>query len=145
MRTEVDSSPTRFDVPSTDPSTQPFWDAATEGRLLISVCNDCRHRFFYPRPFCPVCWSGSVGWLEASGRAELYTWSVVYVNDLAPFHLRVPYVAAIAELEEGPRMETNIVDCEFESLYVGMPLEVRFRAEAGVPTVPVFRPAARSR
>jgi uncharacterized protein len=138
----VDSSTVRFDVPSTDPSTQPFWDAAAQGRLLISVCHDCHHRFFYPRPFCPTCWSESVGWLQASGRAQLYTWSVVYINDLPPFRSRVPYVAAIAELEEGPRMETNIVDCEFDGLYVGMALEVQFRAESGVPSIPVFRPAA---
>jgi uncharacterized protein len=138
----VDPSTARFDVPSTDPSTQPFWDAAAQGRLLIAVCHDCGHRFFYPRPFCPLCWSGSVGWLQASARAQLYTWSVVYVNDLPPFHSRVPYVAAIAELEEGPRMETNIIDCDFDALYVGMPLEVQFRAESGVPTIPVFRPAA---
>jgi uncharacterized protein len=137
----VDPNPARFDLPGTDPSTQPFWDAAVEHRLLISECHDCGQRFFYPRPFCPTCWSGTVGWLEASGRARLYTWSVVYVNDLPPFHRRVPYVAAIAELEEGPRMETNIVDCEFEALYVGMPLEVQFRVEPDVPTIPVFRPA----
>jgi uncharacterized protein len=138
----VDPSTARFDVPSTDLSTQPFWDAAAEGRLLIAVCHECGHRFFYPRPFCPTCWSESVGWLQASGRAQLYTWSVVYVNDLPPFHGRLPYVAAIAELEEGPRVETNIVDCAFDALYVGMPLEVQFRAESGVPTIPVFRPAA---
>jgi uncharacterized protein len=137
----VDPSPARFDLPGIDPSTRPFWDAAAEHRLLISECHDCRQRFFYPRPFCPTCWSGAVGWLEASGRARLYTWSVVYVNDLPPFQRRVPYVAAVAELEEGPRMETNIVDCEFEALYVGMPLEVQFRVEPDVPTIPVFRPA----
>jgi uncharacterized OB-fold protein len=65
---------------------------------------------------------------------------VVYVNDLPPFDERVPYVAAIAELDEGPRIETNIVDCSFEDLYVGMPLQVHYREEPGVPTVPVFRP-----
>jgi uncharacterized OB-fold protein len=64
----------------------------------------------------------------------------VFVNDLPPFSARVPYVAAIAELEEGPRMETNIVDCDLDALRVGLPLEVQFWAEDGLPTIPVFRP-----
>lgn len=80
-------------------------------------------------------------WEDASGRATLYTWSVVRVNDLPPFGERVPYVAAIVDLDEGPRMVSNVVDCEFDDLEVGMPLEVAFREETDEVTVPVFRPA----
>jgi uncharacterized OB-fold protein len=132
----------RVDIPTPDASTQPFWDGAAEGRLLISVCRKCGHKFFYPRPFCPSCWGEAVEWAEASGRASLYTWSVVFVNDLLPFADRLPYVAAIAELEEGPRLETNIVECDVDDLRVGLPLEVQFRTEKGLPAIPVFRPAA---
>ena len=79
---------------------------------------------------------------EASGRATLYTWSVVHVNDLPPFPERVPYVAALVDLEEGPRMMTNVVDCEFDELEGGMALEVVFEQVSDEPlvTVPVFRP-----
>ena len=101
----------RFDLPTPDPSTEPFWDAARQGRLVIRRCQACRRAHFYPRPFCPSCWSDQVSWEEASGRATLYTWSVVYQNDLPPFGERVPYVAAVVDLEEGPRMMTNVVDC----------------------------------
>ena len=73
---------TRFDLPSPDLETQPFWDAAKEERLLIRHCNACGEHHFYPRPFCPSCWSENVEWSEASGQATLYTWSVVYQNDL---------------------------------------------------------------
>ena len=83
-----------------------------------------------------------MSWEEASGRATLYTWSVVYQNDLPPFPARIPYVAAIVDLDEGPRMMTNIVDCPFERLAMGMALEVSFRAETDEITLPVFRPAA---
>ena len=133
----------RFDLPTPDIETQPFWDAARDGRLLIKRCAACGRAHFYPRPFCPFCWNERVEWEQASGRATLYTWSVVHQNDLPPFGERVPYVAAIVDLDEGPRMMTNVVDCDFGALAVGMALEVSFREETEEITVPVFRPADR--
>ena len=111
------------------------------GKLLIKRCDACHRPHFYPRPFCPYCWSGRVRWEEASGRAILYSWSTVYVNDLPPFAERVPYIAAIVDLEEGPRMMTNVVDCLSHMLQAGMSLRVAFREQAEGVTVPVFRPA----
>jgi uncharacterized OB-fold protein len=131
----------RFDIPTPDPETQAFWDAARERRLLIQRCNACGEAYFYPRPFCPKCWSEDVAWEEASGDATLYTWSVVHVNDLPPFNERVPYVAAVVDLAEGPRMMTNVVDCEADALKVGMPLRVEYRDLTDEATVPVFVPA----
>ena len=136
------STQPRFDLPTPDADTQPFWDAAREHELLIRRCRGCGSASFYPRPFCPRCWSDDVTWERASGRATLYTWSIVYVNDLPPFPERVPYVAAVVDLEEGPRMMTNVVDCDFERLEVGMPLEVTYRDETDAVTLPVFRPAS---
>jgi hypothetical protein len=78
---------------------------------------------------------------QASGDATLYTWSVVHVNDLPPFHERVPYIAAIVDLTEGPRMMTNVVDCDPAALTVGMPLRVSYRELTREITVPVFVPA----
>ena len=135
------STAPRFDLPTPDASTQPFWDGTRAGRLLIRRCQDCGRAHYYPRPFCPSCWSERVEWEPASGRATLYTWSVVYQNDLPPFPDRVPYVAAVVELAEGPRMMTNVVDCPFEELAFGMPLSVTFRTETETITLPVFRPA----
>ncbi|MBV8951438.1 MAG: Zn-ribbon domain-containing OB-fold protein [Actinobacteria bacterium] len=137
------SSPAiRFDLPAPDNETRPFWDAAREHTLLIQRCGACGRHQFYPRPFCKVCWSDEVEWVEASGRGTLYTWSVVHVNDLPPFPDRVPYVAAIVELDEGPRMMTNIVDCELDALRAGLPVEVTFRPATDEITIPVFRPSA---
>ena len=132
----------RFDLPTPDAETQPFWDGARDSQLLIRRCNACGEAHFYPRPFCPRCWSPAVVWEEASGRASLYTWSVVHRNDLPPFGDRVPYVAAVVDLEEGPRMLTNVVDCEFEALEVGMALEVGYQAISDEVTIPVFHPAS---
>lgn len=131
----------RFDLPDVDAFTRPWWTAAAEGRLLLRRCGACGRAHHYPREFCPHCWSEDVAWEPATGRAVLYTWSVVHRNDLPPFGGRVPYVAAVVDLAEGPRMMTELVDCPAEALRVGMPLEVAFRRETEEVTVPVFRPA----
>jgi hypothetical protein len=126
-------------LPTPDAETQPYWDAAKEGKLLIKRCRACGRPHAYPRPFCPHCWSEDVEWEEASGAATLYTYSIVRRNDLPPFNERVPYVAAVVELAEGPRLLTNIVDCEPEAVAIGMALEVTFRDD-GDFALPVFRP-----
>ncbi|MFJ3574572.1 Zn-ribbon domain-containing OB-fold protein [Streptomyces rubiginosohelvolus] len=145
MSAERAAEAPRFDLPEPDAFTRPYWDAAAEGQLLIRRCAGCGRAHHYPREFCPSCWSEDVGWEQASGEATLYTWSVVHRNDLPPFGSRVPYVAAVVDLAEGPRMMTEIVECAHEALRVGMPLTVTFREagafrEAGEEAVPVFRP-----
>jgi uncharacterized protein len=131
----------RFDLPTIEPESQPFWDAARERRLLIQRCGACGAAQHYPRAICATCWSDQVAWEEASGRGTLYTYSTVFVNDLPPFAARVPYVAAAVDLEEGPRLMTNIVGAEPSDLRVGMPVVVDFVALNEEITAPVFRPA----
>ncbi|MFE7927248.1 Zn-ribbon domain-containing OB-fold protein [Streptomyces sp. NPDC057456] len=127
----------RFDVPEVDAFTRAYWDAAAGGRLLIRRCGACARAHHYPREFCPHCWSEDVTWEDASGRATLYTWSVVHRNDLPPFGGRTPYVAAVVDLAEGPRMSTEIVgEGAGPELWAGLELAVAFR-----DGVPVFRPA----
>jgi uncharacterized protein len=94
----------------------------------------------YPRAICPFCWSEDVTPVEASGRATLYTYSVVYVNDLAPFRDRLPYVAAVVDLAEGPRLMTTIVGCEPGELRIGMPLRCEPQPLAEGVVATVFRP-----
>ena len=132
----------RFDLPTPDDYTQTWWDAVAERRLLVARCSSCGRAHYYPRPFCPRCGADTVSWEEASGDATLYTWSVVHRNDLPPFNERVPYVAAVVELAEGPRMMTNVVGCEFDDLRVGMALQVEFADTGEGYHLPVFRPAA---
>ncbi|MFE1858771.1 Zn-ribbon domain-containing OB-fold protein [Streptomyces anandii] len=135
----------RFDLPEADAFTRAYWDATAEGRLLVRRCGACGLAHHPPREFCPHCWSEDVTWEPASGRAALYTWSVVHRNDLPPFSARTPYVAAVVELAEGPRMMTEVVGAGTSALWAGMDLEVAFRAvgergQRGEYMVPVFRP-----
>ncbi|MET0148312.1 MAG: OB-fold domain-containing protein, partial [Acidimicrobiales bacterium] len=118
----------------------PFWDGAAEERLVIQRCEACGRWQYYPRPFCKTCWSEDVTWAEACGRATLYTYSIVRRNDLPPFDGRVPYVAAIVDLEEGPRMISEVVDCPLEDVTIGMDLVVTYRDLTDSLKLPVFRP-----
>ncbi|GHG17923.1 MULTISPECIES: Zn-ribbon domain-containing OB-fold protein [Streptomyces] len=131
-------------TPDIDAFTRPYWDAAAEGRLLLRRCRACARPHHYPREFCPHCWSEDVDWEPASGRATLYTWSVVHRNDLPPFGERVPYVAAVVDLAEGPRMMTQVVDVPEDDLRADMALEVVFRTGDDGVAVPVFTAPGRT-
>lgn len=133
--------PARMDLPTIEAESRPYWEAAAEGRLLLRSCRDCGEAHHYPRPFCPSCWSESVEWTESSGRATLYTWSTVHVNGMPPFSDRLPYVAAVVDLEEGPRLMTTIVGCDPDALEIGMSLVVDFEDLTDEIRAPVFRPA----
>jgi uncharacterized OB-fold protein len=130
----------RTDLPTIEDETREYWTAATDGRLLIARCADCERLHHYPRVICPFCWSENVTPVEASGRATLYTYSTVYVNDLPPFSGRLPYTAAVVDLAEGPRLMTTIAG-DPARLRIGMPLRAEPVEIAEGVTVFTFSPA----
>ena len=127
-------------LPTPTPETQAFWDGAREGELRLQRCDDCSKVYFPARPFCPACSSKAVSWFKASGRGRLFSY---VINHRAPPGFEAPYAIAVVELEEGPRMMTNIVDCAQtpEALELDMPLEVAFEKATDDITMPLFRPA----
>ena len=109
-------------LPAPSPVTQPFWDGLREGELRIQRCLDCAKYVFYPRTACHYCLSDRLEWVKASGRGTLYSFTIVRRAMNPAFQADVPYVFAIVELEEGPRVTTNIVNCPLEALRVDMPV-----------------------
>lgn len=131
----------RTDLPTIEAESQAYWDAAAEGRLLIASCASCGRVHHYPRPVCPFCLSTEVSPIETSGRGRLYTYSTVFMNDLPPFKEQLPYIAAMVDLEEGPRVATIMVDCEPTDLVLGMAVEAVFAPLTDEVTATYFRPA----
>ena len=125
----------KFSAPQPNLETQPFWDAAADGKLLIKKCNACGEVHFYPRAMCPFCFSDKTVWQEASGDGVIYTYSVMRRG--AP----VPYAIAYVTLAEGPTMMTNIVDCDLDQIRVGQAVKLVFKPSEGGPPVPMFTPA----
>jgi hypothetical protein len=119
---------------------RPFWEAAKEERLLIQKCEDCGEAIFYPRIACPHCGSEKVGWIEASGKGKVYTYTVVESNAPSAFIADMPFVLAVIELEEGVRLMSNIVDCDPYGIECEQQVEVAFEKRSEEFTVPVFRP-----
>ena len=131
------------ELPTVEDESRPYWKAAADGTLLIKQCNACGAVHHYPRPFCPTCWSEDVVWHECSGKGTVYTYSTIFRNDLPPFDAWGAYIAAVVQLEEGPRLMTNIIDCPQtpEALVLDMPLEVAFTKMDDDITLALFRPA----
>ncbi|HWL77991.1 Zn-ribbon domain-containing OB-fold protein [Microbacterium sp.] len=133
----------RTDLPVVESDGAPFWQALREdGVFRVVRCRSCGVVHHYPRPFCPACWSDDVEWLPASGRATLYTYSTVYMNDLPPFRDQLPYTAAVVQLEEGPRVMTRLVDCTPEQLSIGMPLRLVVFPLTDEVSIALFAPEA---
>ena len=126
------------------PEVKKFWDATAEGTLLLPKCQDCGEVFWYPRPFCPACASTSVSWVPASGRGTIYSYTVNRrgVADLRDYRDAGIYVLAYVELDEGPRIMTNIVDCDPDSVRVGQKVEVVFHDTGQGTALWRFRPAS---
>ena len=126
--------------PKPTPETQHFWDGTQASELRLQRCDACANVYFPPRPFCPACASRKVSVFKASGKAKLYSY-VIHHRPVPGF--TPPYAIAVVELDEGPRMMSNIVDCPQtpEALELDMKLEVAFEKLDDKVTLPLFRPA----
>lgn len=110
--------------PTPSPTTQPFWDATTDERFLVQRCTNCGHAQFYPRATCSTCAATALDWEPASGDATLHTFTVARRATHRAFDGAEPYVVAIVELAEGPRVTGNVVGCDIDDVRVGMPLQL---------------------
>jgi uncharacterized protein len=135
------SGPLPTPVPDVTAETEPFWSATAEGRLVLPRCEHCDAVIWYPRAFCPACGSLEVTWFDASGRGSVYSFTIVR-RAAPPYDASAPFVVAYVELEEGPRVLTNIVECEPDDVEVGMPVEVEFHDTGEGPALYRFRPVS---
>ncbi len=122
-------------APYGDAITVPFWEAAARHELVIQRCRACHQHQFYPRRFCLACDSDDIEWTKSAGTGTVYSATTVRMKvapDLVP-----PYVVAIVELDEGPRMLTNVVggDCP-----IGQRVRVTWKERTDAPPLPLFEP-----
>lgn len=128
-------------IPPTSELTEPYWAAARSGELKIQQCQSCGARPFPPRKHCPECGRAALDWQKVSGRGTVYSFTVSHRPPHPVFADQCPMAIAVIELDEGPRMMSNIVDCAPSEIAVGMPVEVRFEPIDDADIVlPVFAP-----
>lgn len=136
-------STTELPAPAPDitPETAAFWAATLDGKLLLQRCSDCGRAGYYPRHVCANCHSTDLVDTEASGRGRIYSYTVT-ARGILEYANAGSYVLAMVELDEGPKMVTNIVDCDPTGLTIGQPVEVVFHDTGADAALPRFRPIA---
>ena len=140
---------TEIDHPSPHASweTRGYWEGAGRGTLVLQKCRNCSLVQHRPRGVCAHCLkSADLEHFPASGRGEIYSYTVTEQNQAKGFAEACPYVMAYVTLEEGPRLLTVIVDCDPDVVTIGMPVAAGFvnqeRDDREVFAIPVFRPSA---
>jgi uncharacterized protein len=112
-------------APQIMPEAAVFWSATAENRLVLQRCNRCGTVVWYPRGVCGSCLSPALEWFEASGRGVVYSYTVNRRGD-GPYRDVGPFVLAYVELEEGPRILTNMEYADGDEPEIGMPVVAVF-------------------
>ena len=127
-------------LPVITENNRPFWDAAKRHELSLQKCNNCG-KYWYPSgPVCPFCWSRDHEWAKLSGRGKVNSWVIFHQRYFESFSEDIPYNVAQVELEEGPRITTNLVGVKNEDIRMDMPVHVVFDDVTPEVTLPKFRP-----
>jgi uncharacterized protein len=124
-------------IPNAD--SREFWEAAARNELLLRHCTACGKPHFPPRHLCPHCWSEQLDWARSTGKAVVYSFTVMHRAPTPDFVGRVPYVVALVDLAEGPRMMANIVGDDALATAVGDRVSVCYEERPGGSRVPQFR------
>ena len=128
-------------LPAASEDTKPFWDYCQNKELRVQKCDDCGFHRLPPSILCPRCMSTNYQWVKVSGKAKVFTWQLSHQVLYPAFD--TPHNVAIVELEEGPRMHTNIVNCANEDIHIDMLVELVFeKVEDQDWWMPKFQPAS---
>ena len=128
-------------APEPDALNTPYWESLKQGALTYQKCNACGHAWLPPRTECPHCLAADWRWEAAAGGARLISWVVYHIAYHPAFAKRLPYNVAVVELDEGPRLISNVVGvADPEKLVIDQRLRLAIEME-GATAVPRFVPA----
>ena len=125
-------------LPVVNAESQPFWDGCRAGTLVLQHCLDCGTVVYYPRALCTGCHSERLEWRPVSGEGTIYSYTVCHRPAGPAFKADCPYVVALIDLKEGPRMLSNIVTDDPAGVRIGQAVRVRFEAVTDEITLPRF-------
>jgi uncharacterized OB-fold protein len=128
-------------LPLINEETRPYWEYCRKHELRMQQCRQCGHIRFPLSVICPKCHSMEAEWTKLSGKGKIYSFTIYRVPYHPAFKDDIPYVVAIIQLDEGPRMESNVIGCQVEEVRMEMPVVVAFDDVTGEVTLPKFRPA----
>ncbi len=117
-----------------------FWESVKRHQMALQKCLDCGAFHFPPSDMCPECWSFNTQWTPVSGKGKVFSFVVFHQRYHPAWEGDVPYDVTLVELEEGPRMLTNVVGVKPDEIKVGLPVEVAYDDVTPEATLPKFRP-----
>jgi uncharacterized OB-fold protein len=129
-------------LPAISSLNQPYWEALKRRELRMQQCDECGRVWFPPSPLCPKCWSRKLSWKQLSGRGRVNSWVVFHQAYYKSYEHDLPYNVTEVELDEGPRVLTNLVGVANDQIRAGMEVEVVFDDVTGDITLPKFKPRA---
>ena len=119
-------------APERDALNTPYWDSLAQGALSFQRCSACGHAWLPARSECPDCLGDRWVWEKAAGGAKLISWVVYHVAFHPAFANRLPYNVAVVELDEGPRLISNVVGvADAETLKIDQRLKLVIEDEGG--------------
>jgi len=128
-------------LPRLTPDNRPFWEAARRHELRLPRCQACKRFWWPPGPACPACLSENYEWTRVSGRGTVSSFVVFHKAYFPAFANEIPYAVVQVELDEGPRLISNLVSVKNEEIRIGMPVEVVFDDATPEISIPRFRRA----
>jgi uncharacterized OB-fold protein len=126
-------------LPTITDDNRPFWDGARNGRLMMQRCCGCNHVRYPVARICPRCLSDEAEWVELSGKGSIFSYVVFHQVYDRSFKDDVPYNVAMVQLDEGPRLFSNIEISDGQKPKVGDRIEVCFDPVTPDVTLPRFR------
>jgi uncharacterized OB-fold protein len=130
-------------LPTMDDENRPFWAAARQGKLRMQQCKSCSHIRYPISHVCPECLSGQFDWADLSGRGTVHSTIVFHQVYHQAFASEVPYNVSLIQLEEGPRLFSNVVGLPPSDVKVGDRVEAIFDALTEEISLPRFQPVGR--
>ncbi|MDO9401640.1 MAG: Zn-ribbon domain-containing OB-fold protein [Polaromonas sp.] len=125
-------------LPQPTASTQAFWDATRQDRLLIQQCKACSTLQFYPRPFCRACLSEDTGWMESAGLGVIYTFTINHRAANEHMKPHVPYAVAVVTLDEGVKLMGAMAPGRLADIRIGARVKVVFEKVSDALSLPRF-------
>ena len=140
----IDEKTGRY-LPFVYPEEIPFWEAARKREIKLQRCSACSKAWYPIGPACPYCFSTKWEWALMSGRGTLHNYVVYHKAWTKWFESRVPYAVVQVELEEGPRLTTNLLECDLKDIRIGMPVEAVYEDITDEITLVQFRPSGKAK
>ena len=125
-------------APVPDFESQPFWAGTLDRKLLVQECSSCGHRQLYGRSLCTNCHAATLRWIESSGRGTIYSRTIIRQNPTRTFKHLIPFVVALIDLDDGPRLMSNVVGTPAEDVHIGDRVRVTFQPVSDDAALPLF-------